>query len=101
MLLLKVTDVAHPPAAYVLALADSFGGSLVIAGSVSNIMVVQQARDLGIDISFRAFARLGIPVTLASLGDRARRRLRVWCVDDTISNPGWAGGPPRGIRHEL
>lgn len=67
MLLLQVGGVAHPPAAYVLALANSFGGSLVIVGSVANIIVVQQARELGIDISFRAFARLGIPVTLASL----------------------------------
>lgn len=68
MLLLKVANVLHPPAAYVLALANSFGGSLVIVGSVSNIIVVQQARELGIEISFRAFARLGVPVTLAALG---------------------------------
>jgi Na+/H+ antiporter NhaD/arsenite permease-like protein len=68
MLLLKTANVAHPPAAYVLALANSFGGSLIIVGSVANIIVVQQARALGINISFRAFARLGIPVTLVSLG---------------------------------
>jgi Na+/H+ antiporter NhaD/arsenite permease-like protein len=68
MLLLKTANVAHPPAAYVLALANSFGGSLIIVGSVANIIVVQQARALGIDISFRAFARLGIPVTIVSLG---------------------------------
>lgn len=67
MLLLKVANVAQPPAAYVLALANSFGGSLLIVGSVSNIIVVQQARALGIRISFRDFARLGIPVTLAAL----------------------------------
>jgi len=67
MLLLKVTNVAQPPAAYVLALANSFGGSLIIVGSVSNIIVVQQARQLGVRISFGDFARLGIPVTLAAL----------------------------------
>ena len=67
MLLVKVVNVAHPPMAYVLALANSFGGSLIIIGSVSNIIVVQQARDLGINISFRDFARLGVPVTLAAL----------------------------------
>ncbi len=67
MLLLKVANVTQPPAAYVLALANSFGGSLLIVGSVSNIIVVQQARELGINISFRDFARLGIPVTLAAL----------------------------------
>ena len=45
----------------------SFGGSLIIIGSVSNIIVVQQAREMGIKISFWDFARLGIPVTLAAL----------------------------------
>lgn len=68
LLLVKVVNVAHPPTAYVLALANSFGGSLIILGSVSNIIVVQQARELGLNISFRDFARLGVPVTLASLG---------------------------------
>lgn len=67
MLLLKVVDLSQPTAAYILALANSFGGSLIILGSVSNIIVVQQARALGITISFRDFARLGIPVTLAAL----------------------------------
>ena len=68
MLLLNVAKVTQPPAAYVLALANSFGGSLLIVGSVSTIIVVQQARQLGIRISFRDFARLGVPVTLAALG---------------------------------
>jgi len=67
MLLVKMTNVTHPPVAYVLALANSFGGSLIILGSVSNIIVVQQARELGISISFRDFARLGVPVTLAAM----------------------------------
>ncbi|HTX21200.1 MAG TPA: SLC13 family permease [Candidatus Aquilonibacter sp.] len=67
MLLLKVINLSSPAVAYILALANSFGGSLIILGSVSNIIVVQQARELGIKISFRDFARLGIPVTLAAL----------------------------------
>jgi Na+/H+ antiporter NhaD/arsenite permease-like protein len=67
MLLLEVANITKPPAAYVLALANSFGGSLLIIGSVSNIIVVQQAREMEIDISFRDFARLGVPVTLAAM----------------------------------
>jgi Na+/H+ antiporter NhaD/arsenite permease-like protein len=67
LLLLKVADLSRPDAAYIMALANSFGGSLIILGSVSNIIVVQQARAMGIKISFRDFARLGIPVTLAAL----------------------------------
>ena len=67
LLLVKVVNVAHAPTAYVLALANSFGGSLIITGSVSNIIVVQQAREMGITISFGDFARLGVPVTFAAM----------------------------------
>ena len=75
MLLLKVANFSQPTTAYILALANSFGGSLIILGSVSNIIVVQQARALGVRISFGDFARLGIPVTLAALAG-----LLVWIV---------------------
>lgn len=67
MLLLKVVNLTTTTTPYILALANSFGGSLLIIGSVSNIIVVQQAREMGITISFWDFARLGIPVTLAAL----------------------------------
>ncbi len=67
MLLLKVVNLTEPAVPYILGLANSFGGSLIIIGSVSNIIVVQQAREMGIRITFWDFARLGIPVTLAAL----------------------------------
>jgi len=67
MFLLKVIHLSKTTA-YVLALANSFGGSILITGSVSNLIVAQQARELGVNVSFKAFARLGIPVTLAALG---------------------------------
>ena len=67
MLLLKVVNLSGPTTPYILALANSFGGSLIIIGSLSNIIVIQQARQMGIRISFWDFARLGIPVTLAAL----------------------------------
>jgi len=67
LLLVKVVNVSYAPTAYVLAVANSFSGNLIITGSVSNIIVVQQARELGITISFGDFARLGVPVTLAAM----------------------------------
>ena len=68
VMLLRQRGARHPGAGRLCAgLANSFGGSLVIVGSVSNIIVVQQARAMGIEHSFRAFARLGVPVTLAAL----------------------------------
>lgn len=66
MLLLNVVHLSNSTA-YVMALANSFGGSLIIVGSVANIIVVQQAKESGVNISFRDFARLGIPATLAAL----------------------------------
>jgi len=68
MLLLKVVNLSHPTTGYILALANSFGGSLLISGSVSNIIVAQKARAIGVKITFGEFARLGIPVTLCALG---------------------------------
>lgn len=75
ILLLKVLDLSHPTTAYVLALANSFAGSLIIIGSVANIIVVQQARALGIRIGFWDFSRIGIPATLAALAG-----LLVWVM---------------------
>ena len=67
MLLLKIVDVNHPVTAYTLAMANSFGGNLLLIGSVANIIVIQQARAMGIKISFWDFARLGIPATIVAL----------------------------------
>jgi Na+/H+ antiporter NhaD/arsenite permease-like protein len=68
MLLLKVVNLSHPVTGYILALTNSFAGCFIMIGSVANIIVVQQAREMGINISFRDFARLGVPVTLVALG---------------------------------
>lgn len=67
MLLLKVVNVSAPATAYILALTNSFAGSLLVIGSVANLITVQQAKDLGIKIGFWEFTRIGIPVTLAAL----------------------------------
>jgi Na+/H+ antiporter NhaD/arsenite permease-like protein len=75
MMLLKVVNLSQPAAAYAMALANSFGGNLIIIGSLANLIVVQQARDLNINISFGAFARLGVPATLAALAG-----LVIWIV---------------------
>jgi len=67
MLLLKVVNVSTPVMAYILALGNSFAGSLLVIGSVANLIMIQQARDLGVKVSFWDFTRLGLPVTLAAL----------------------------------
>ncbi len=50
-----------------LALSSGLASNLVIVGSLANIIVVDAAGARGKPISFWAFARVGIPVTLTTL----------------------------------
>lgn len=65
MLLLPAAHDASQGAG--LALASTLAGNLVIVGSIANIIVVEQARRLGVRISWGQHARTGVPVTLATL----------------------------------
>ncbi|WP_447975193.1 anion transporter [Nitrospira sp. Kam-Ns4a] len=65
MLLLPVAT--HPLAGTLLALASTLAGNLLIVGSIANIIVVDAAERRGIRIDWRRHARVGVPVTLATL----------------------------------
>jgi Na+/H+ antiporter NhaD/arsenite permease-like protein len=65
--MLLLPHASHPLAGPVLALASTLAGNLLIVGSIANIIVVEQAGALGIRIGWRRHARVGIPVTLATL----------------------------------
>lgn len=65
MLLLPAAE--HPLAGPILALASTLAGNLLIVGSIANIIVIDQAARLGVIIGWREHARIGIPVTLATL----------------------------------
>jgi hypothetical protein len=51
-----------------VALVSTLAGNLVIVGSIANIIVVDAAAERGIRIGWRTHARVGVPVTLATLG---------------------------------
>jgi Na+/H+ antiporter NhaD/arsenite permease-like protein len=51
----------------ILAMASTLAGNLTITGSVANIIVVEGARP-EVHISFRDYFRVGLPVTLLTLG---------------------------------
>jgi Na+/H+ antiporter NhaD/arsenite permease-like protein len=55
-------------AGVMLALVSTFAGNLLLVGSIANLIVADLARKSGIDIGWREHARIGIPVTLATLG---------------------------------
>lgn len=65
MLLLPEAD--HPMAGAVLALSSTLAGNLLLVGSIANLIVVEQAARLGIRIGWRDHARVGVPITLATL----------------------------------
>jgi Na+/H+ antiporter NhaD/arsenite permease-like protein len=51
----------------VLALSSTLAGNLIVVGSIANIIVVDQAARLGVEIDWRRHARVGVPVTVLSL----------------------------------
>lgn len=50
-----------------LAMASTLAGNLTITGSVANIIVVERAAAEGVNVGFREYFRIGLPVTLATL----------------------------------
>ena len=50
-----------------LAMASTLAGNLTITGSVANIIVVERAAAEGVEVGFRDYFRIGLPVTLVTL----------------------------------
>jgi Na+/H+ antiporter NhaD/arsenite permease-like protein len=65
MLLLPVAT--QPLSGPLLALVSTLAGNLLIVGSIANIIVVDSAARHGIRIDWHRHARVGIPVTFATL----------------------------------
>ena len=65
MLLLPATTGEHAGTA--LALSSTLAGNLLIVGSIANIIVVNEAARKGIKIDWREHARVGVPVSVATL----------------------------------
>lgn len=51
-----------------LAMSSTLAGNLTILGSVANLIVVEKAKRDGVLISFWEYCRVGVPVTLLTLG---------------------------------
>jgi Na+/H+ antiporter NhaD/arsenite permease-like protein len=51
-----------------LAMASTLAGNLTILGSIANLIVVESARRRGTAITFVEYVRVGVPVTLATMG---------------------------------
>ncbi|MBV5273110.1 MAG: citrate transporter [Lamprocystis purpurea] len=65
MLLLPYAN--DPEAGPLMALASGLSSNLIVIGSLANIIVVDAANARGLNISFREFAKVGLPVALSTL----------------------------------
>lgn len=65
--MLLLPAATEPWSGPLLALASTLAGNLLIVGSIANIIVVDAAARRGIRIDWRMHARIGVPVTLATL----------------------------------
>jgi Na+/H+ antiporter NhaD/arsenite permease-like protein len=65
--MLLLPAATHAQSGPVLALASTLAGNLFVVGSIANIIVIDQAVRLGVRIGWREHARVGVPVTLATL----------------------------------
>lgn len=67
MLLINVLDPLKVEQWYTLAVSSTFAGNLLVLGSIANLIVIEQAGALGIKITFKNHAAVGVPVTVVSL----------------------------------
>ena len=58
---------ANPQTGWLLlAMSSTLAGNLTVTGSIANIIVIERARPEA-EISFTQYARIGVPVTIATL----------------------------------
>ena len=63
-----VPHLPDPPRAWLaLAMSSTLAGNLTILGSIANLIVVESARRRGVTVSAGAYARAGVPITLATI----------------------------------
>lgn len=58
---------SEPGQGVLLAVSSTLAGNLLLPGSIANIIVADQAGRLGVRVGFGEHARVGVPVTLATL----------------------------------
>jgi Na+/H+ antiporter NhaD/arsenite permease-like protein len=67
MLVLQIWPLPPEPVLYSLALLSSLAGNLLLSGSLSTLLIAERAATMGAPVSFREYARAGVPIALLSL----------------------------------
>lgn len=65
--MLLLPHLRSADAGVTLALVSTLAGNLLLVGSIANLIVVDLARRSGVQIDWKAHARVGIPVALSTL----------------------------------
>ena len=68
VLLLGIVPDPSPETLYAPALLSTLAGNLLLTGSIANIIAVERAAEVGLEIGFAEHARIGVPITILSLG---------------------------------
>ncbi|BDD11241.1 transporter [Fulvitalea axinellae] len=66
ILILQIVEIKEAMTGYVIAIANAFGGNLLLTSSVANLIVANAAAKYDVRISFKEFMRYGIPVSVLS-----------------------------------
>ncbi len=66
MLLLSAAPDLSTSTLHALAVLSTLAGNLFVVGSLANIIALERAREVGVQISFAQHARCGVPITLLS-----------------------------------
>jgi Na+/H+ antiporter NhaD/arsenite permease-like protein len=67
MLLLQIWPNPPPGVLYALALLSTLAGSLLLSGSLTNLLIAERAESMGARLAFREYARAGVPIAVLSL----------------------------------
>ena len=71
LVMLLLPAAQHPQSAAILALSSTLAGNLLLIGSIANLIVVEQARRLGVEPQRGSWTavhlRTGIPITIGTL----------------------------------
>ena len=69
MLLTRMVPALPDPhrAWLTVAMSSTFAGNLTILGSMANLIVIEGARRRGVVVTFGDYARVGIPITIATI----------------------------------
>lgn len=64
-----IAKLPQPDSAYLtVAMASTLAGNLTLIGSVVNLIVAEGARREGVTLSFWSYLKLGLPITLVTVG---------------------------------